>query len=173
MKRSIARAKFVLRRVGMILRKIDERSKARSALAKHIDKMKLNPSDENIRKLDKILENAFEKERIVAQNGITETKKIETLKNAMELTAKKNFLLQAEIGALKEKLGEYKQLKEHHERKKKAIESKISAVSSGHGISKKITLLEKKYNACAKSGKFTREQLQQVKEKIERLKRLS
>lgn len=156
-KRSLIKARIVLRRVGGILRRMQERERAKNVLLKHLEKIKEKPTPENVKKLNTLIDSALDKERSVAQ-GVVESNKVDELKTLVNLLMKKNSILEQQVTMLKEKTDSY-------DERKKAIESRI--VPNG-SAKEKIEALEMKYKKYAK--KFSKKQLQEIRKRIDLLK---
>lgn len=168
---SIKKAKSVLKRSGLIISRIREREEARAALARHIQQIRANPSKSNILKLDPILEKAFEKERDIAMDHVVESKRVKELQNLVYLLTKKNTILKAEMMSLKDQMKDYERLKKLDTRRKKLVEKKVKIKKDPQEkIKQKINELDNKYKEYVRSGKFTKVELEVIKEKIDRIK---
>ncbi len=169
--RSIKKAKALLRRSGYIINRIKEREQAKAVLAKHIQEIRSNPTKQNIIKLDPLLEAAFEKERDIAMDHVAESKRIKELHQFIHLLTKQNTILKAEMFAVKDQMVDYSRLKKQDNRRKKLVEKKVKIKTEPEvRIKEKVKELDDKYKEYVKSKKYSKAQLELIKEKIDRIK---
>jgi len=172
-KTSVHRAKIVLKRIGEITARIDEREKAKVQLEKHIEKLKDKPSQHNLKKLNNLVQLALEKESNLARSQILESKRFKELNSTIDTLRKEHVSMEDQIDEMKESVQGYDKLKKHEERKQKALEKKTAKPRKkpNAAITRKVKALEAKYKKLTK--KYSKNQLRPIKAKIDSLKRLT
>ena len=161
--KDINRAKAILKRVGVIYNRIEERDKAKAAFAEHLMKIRKASSAQDIAKLHGLIELAFQKEREVAMDHMVESQKISELNSVIQKLTERNAILETKLSNLMSYMKDYERMKEHHERRKELIEEKIGRQEK---FAKKIQELEAKL----KTSKLSEKQKQALKKRIEKIK---